>query len=376
MMTGMLAAVMVAGSCFTAYADTPVIGAGMSGRQSSGPGVSGAGTGTALPERTDYFKAQVANPVVVPTEKYSYEEMVQDLKALQERYGSDRLRTRVIGTSLDGREIYEAVIGNENAEDHILITAGMHAREYMMPLLVMKQLEYGLEFASTGTYEGVPLSRLLDQVAIHYVPMVNPDGITVSQFGVGAIRSKELRQVIRQSYADDVACGYTTATFEQYQTFWKGNARGVDLNLNFPADWALVESREKPSFVNYRGTSALSEPESQTLAGLVNERMWKASISFHSMGNVIYWDNAKSSVSQWSGELAQMVSASNGYHTAAGGSGRGGFNDWTQSISRPIPGMTIEVGTVACPLPFDQWTDAWYRNKMVWAAVAKYVTEH
>lgn len=367
---------MVAGSCFTGYADSPVVGAGMSGSQMGGPGASGAGAGSALAGRTDYFKEQVSDPIVKPTDKYSYEEMCRDLKELETRYGSDRLKIRVIGTSLDGRDIYEAVIGNENADRHILIHAGMHAREYMMPLLVMKQMEYGLEFASKGSYAGVPLSEILDQVAIHYVPMVNPDGIAVSQFGIGAIRSKELRQIIRQSYADDMANGFTSANFEQYQTFWKSNAGGVDLNLNFPSDWELVDSREKPSFVNYRGTAALSEPESKALANLVNSREWKASISYHSMGNVIYWDHAKSSVSQWSGELAEVVSKSTGYGLGTGGSGRGGFNDWTQTLGHPIPGMTIEVGSVTCPLPFDQWTDVWYRNKMVWAAAAKYVMEH
>lgn len=371
----MLAAVTAAASCFSGYA-APVVGAGMGDMQMAGPGVAGAKSGAALADRTDYFKEQVKNPIVTPTGKYSYEEMCQDLKELEARYGSGRVRSRVIGTSLDGRDILEAVIGNADADKHILITAGMHAREYMMPLLVMKQLEYGLEFYDTGSYAGVPLSRLLNEVAIHYVPMVNPDGITLSQFGVGAIRSQDLRQMIRKSYDADVADGFTTATYEEYQTIWKSNARGVDLNLNFPSDWELVDSREHPSFLNYRGSTVLSEPESRALAKLVNERTWKASIGFHSMGNVIYWENAKSSVSQWSGELADVAAKSTGYTTASGGAGYGGFNDWTQTLSAPIPGMTIEVGGVTCPMPFDQWNDVWYRSKMVWAAAAKYVMEH
>lgn len=353
-----------------------VVEAGKGSLGSGGPGVSGQTGNSVLASRKDYFKEQVKDPIVKPGEKYSYEEMCQDLKELTERYGNSRISVQSIGTSLDGREIYEAVIGNQDSDRHILIQAGMHAREYMMPLLVMKQLEYGLAFADSGSYENVPLSQILDQVAIHYVPMVNPDGIAVSQFGIGVIRSKELRQIIRQAYEDDVANGYTAASFEQYQTFWKGNGRGVDLNLNFPSDWTLVDTREKPSFTNYRGANALSEPESRALAKLVSSRVWKAAISYHSMGNVIYWDNPKSSVSQWSGQLADVVSASTGYGQGSVGAGRGGFNDWTQSLTYPIPGMTIEVGNVTCPLPFSQWEEVWYSNKMVWAAVAKYVMEH
>jgi g-D-glutamyl-meso-diaminopimelate peptidase len=245
----------------------------------------------------------------------------------------------------------------------------------MTPLLIMKQLEYGLYFYHTGSYEGVALSDLLDKVAVHYVPMVNPDGISLCQNGIDVIRSESLRQTIRQCYASDIAQGRTDQPFEAYLTRWKSNARGVDLNQNFPADWELVETCPNPSFTTYRGTSALSEPESQALATLANSRDWALTISYHSMGNVIYWDYEGNKVQQQSRELADSLLSNTGY-ISGGSSGHGGFKDWLQIRENPVTSITIETGSVACPLPLSQYADIWYRNKMVWALAAKYAMTH
>lgn len=362
---------------------SPVIGAG-GGSTGGGPGMTGPGMtdpglglpdpGQAVPGRIDYFSEPVADPVVAVAEKYSYENMVSDLEKLKSRYGG-HLQVNVIGTSHDGRNLYEAVLGNSNAEKHILIHAGIHAREYMTPLLVMKQLEYGLEFYDRGSYDGQPLSVILQQVAVHFVPMVNPDGIALSQFGLDAIRSEQLRQEIQQCYASDVALGRTSAAFDRYLMYWKANARGVDLNQNFPAGWELIVASPAPSYSSYKGTQPLSEPETQALANLVNARKWSATVSYHSMGNIIYWDYEGNRVQQASGEITSLIEISTGYR-AAGSSGRGGFKDWTQIKDDPIPGVTIETGSVACPLPLSEYQDIWNRNKMVWALVARYAMEH
>lgn len=394
-----LAAVMLAGSAMTSWADSgvvvagqssPVIGAGGAGAPSysAGPGVTGPGGSSGgpgeqggnaggiseIPGRVDYFSASVQNPVVPVTDRYSYDRMVQDIQTLQSRY-SGKMQTNVIGTSLDGRSIYEVILGNPNAEKHILIHAGIHAREYMTPLLVMKQLEYGLAFYESASYDGQPLSNILNHVAVHFVPMANPDGTSLSEFGISAIRSEELKREISQCYANDVEQGRTSMAFDRYLNYWKANARGVDLNQNFPADWEQVSSTPAPSYATYRGPSALSEPESQALANLANSRIWAATISYHSMGNVIYWDYAGNRVQQQSGELATIIAANTGCRPA-GSSGHGGFKDWVQIKDNPIPSLTIEVGRVACPMPVSEFEDVWYRNKMVWALTAKYAMEH
>lgn len=360
---------VVAGSgTVTAGLGSPVIGpGGMAG----GPGMA------IVPEVSkgvDGFAGTVQNPVVSVAEKYSYDQMSRDIRNLQSRYSS-LMKTNVIGTTFDGRSIYEIVVGNPNAPKHVLIHAGIHAREYMTPLLVMKQLEYGLAFYSSGSYEGRPLSDMFNQVAIHYVPMVNPDGISLSQFGISAIRSEQLRQTINQCYASDQSLGRTSAAFDRYLDYWKANGRGVDLNQNFPADWEQVTSAPAPSYATYRGTSALSEPESQALANLISSRSWAATISYHSMGNIIYWDYPGNKVTDQSRDLANMVSGKTGYRLA-GSSGHGGFKDWVQINDSPVPSLTLEVGSVSCPMPVSEFTDVWNRNNEVWAVVMKFALEH
>ncbi len=385
-----LAAVLMAAPAFSAFAAGTVVVGGGSGMSSSsfGPGAGssidagGAGVDITgweyyqpnIPGRVDYFDQAISDPIVQVVEKYSYDQMASDLNALQRRYG-DRIHVNVIGTSLDGRNIYEAILGNTDAPHHVLIQGGSHAREYMTPLLMMKQLEYGLAFYDSVSFDGIPLTELLSQVAVHFVPMVNPDGISISQGGEGTIRSQSLRNTMRDCYNYDVSAGRTGLPYETYLIYWKANARGVDINQNFPADWDQVTGATQPSYATYRGDSALSEPESQALANLANSRSWDLSVSYHSMGNLIYWDYPGNRVHDKSYDFAQYAVANTGY-TIAGSSGHGGFKDWTQIKDNPIPGVTIEVGSVDCPMPLSQWPEVWSRNKMIWALAAEYAYRH
>jgi len=375
---GVLTAMLTVVNSVAGFAASPVVGpgVGMPGSETIGPGVTGPEQmlPVEVSKGIDGFAGTVQNPIVTVTEKYSYDQMCLDIQSLSERYGG-LMQTRVLGSSLDGREIYEIVVGNTDAPKHVLIHAGIHAREYMTPLLVMKQLEYALEFYHSGSYEGRLLSDLFNQVAIHFVPMANPDGICISQFGVEAIRSEELKQAVRQCYEDDVSLGRTSMTFDRYLNYWKANARGVDLNQNFPANWDQVKSAPINSYAAYKGASPLSEPESQILAELLNSRSWAATISYHSMGNIIYWNYAGNRVEEESSALAQLVSGKTGYRLVDS-SGHGGFKDWAQIKDDPVPSLTLEVGGVSCPLPLTEFTEAWNRNREVWAAVAKYVSEN
>lgn len=58
--------------------------------------------------------------VQVSNLKYSYEQMQQDLDALEERYPG-QMQVNSLGTTADGRDITEVVLGDVNAEHHILI---------------------------------------------------------------------------------------------------------------------------------------------------------------------------------------------------------------------------------------------------------------
>lgn len=333
--------------------------------------VSNAVENTTLPAN-DFLDAAITNAVVNPVEKYSYDQMVSDIQTLKERYG-DRMQVNVIGKSQDGRDIYEVIVGNVNAPKHILMQGAIHAREYMTPLLMMKQMETALYHYHTGNYDNIALSELFNQVAIHFIPMSNPDGVSLAQFGLGAIRSDFLKQTILTSYATDKALGRTSLDMDKYLTIWKSNAAGVDLNHNFPADWEGVSSTAvSSSYSGYKGASALSEPESQALASLADRYPWAATISYHSMGNIIYWDTKISKVKESSKALADSIGAVTGYKLD-GSDGKGGYKDWMQSKNNPVPGVTIEVGSVVCPLPLSEFDKVWRQNKAVWVQAMKFV---
>ena len=305
--------------------------------------------------------------IVRPVEKYSYSDMEQDIRELQAKYGS-RMTVNVIGTSADGRNLYEIIVGNVNAGKHVMIQAAIHGREYMTPLLVMKQLETALEQYDTGNYEGTAYSSLFNQAAIHFIPMANPDGVAISQFGLQGINSPMLSQTIQEAYEKDLEEGRTTLSLDRYLTYWKANGRGVDLNSNFDAGWEKLSDLGHPSYAGYKGTSPASEPESMALVNLAGKYQWSLVLNYHSMGEVIYWDYEGNLVQSESKELADLVAGITGYRQIDS-SGGGGYKDWLQIRENPVPSVTVEVGSVSCPMPLSEWARVWPQNENVWAAV-------
>ncbi len=354
-------------------------GSGAAPKKEIGPGIMEEGNGDVSVGTSDisvnnFLDIALSDPIVNAAEKYSYDQMEADIQKLKARYG-DRLKVNVIGQSHDGRSIYELIVGSSDAPKHLLMQGAIHAREYMTPLLMMRQLETALAYYDSGVYAGIPLRELFGQTALHMVPMSNPDGVTLAQFGINGIRSDFVKQAVITSYAQDTAAGLTALPFETYLTKWKSNAAGVDLNHNFPARWEEISTQAvNTSFAGYKGAASLSEPESQALAALSDKNSWAATISYHSMGNVIYWDTRDSKVKEASKVLAERIMAVTGYKID-GSDGVGGYKDWMQSRDNAVPGITIEVGSVACPLPISEWEPVWQQNRAVWAEALKFVAE-
>lgn len=317
--------------------------------------------------------ADVVNSIVQVADKYSYEQMILDMSLLKVRY-QDKLHIQEIGESLDNRKLYDCIIGNVHAPKHILIQGGIHAREYMNPLMMMQQMELILANYDTGSFHGMPLTEMFNYVAVHFVPMTNPDGITISQFGPEAIRSANLREEINQCYLSDLARGKASLDTASYYSRWKANARGVDLNLNFDALWEEIGGG-LPSSNGFRGVTPASEPETQALVNLYlnPSYSWAAVLHYHSMGNVIYWDIRGNKVQEESRELAQLMSNVTGGYRILPSTGGGGYKDWIQLSERPVPSVTLETGSVSCPIPVTYYGGIWSQNCLTWAYAMEWV---
>lgn len=348
----------------------------------TGPGPAGPGSeaGVPVPDTPpaaddSFYNQAITDPIVHPVDKYTYEQMEQDILALAARYPG-RVNYQTIGQTLDGRNIYDIIIGNPGAQKKILFQGAIHGREYIVVPLMMQQIEYMLAFQDFGSYLGQPLSALMGQTAIHFVPMANPDGVALSQFGDSAIRSPELQEGIRAMYAVDVAEERTTLPYEQYLVRWKSNARGVDLNHNFNADWeSLNPTLNHGSSSDFKGSAPLSEPESQALANLTAQNGFSAVINYHAMGQVLYWDTQGNQKAAESYDMAMAASGVTGYQIM-GSKGVGGLKDWLQRESSPIPGITIEVGRSACPVAFSEYPTIWEQNKQIPILFCQYILTH
>ena len=116
--------------------------------------------------------------VQIRSQKYTYSQMKKDMQELAQQY-SDYCEMTKIGTSVQGRGIYDFAIGNPDAEESLLIVSTLHAREYICSAVMMKEIQYYLENYN-GTIGGVKMSNVLQKMQIHYIVMANPDGVTIS----------------------------------------------------------------------------------------------------------------------------------------------------------------------------------------------------
>jgi len=214
---------------------------------------------------------------------------------------------------------------------------------------------------------GVPemQSPWYEQVTLHMVPMVNPDGVDMVAGGR------------RATYTEAHNCGANVCGDNNMHDSgkksmhmhddWKANACGVDLNSNYPAGWDLAKTHKyargytAPGPRDYVGPYPLSEPESLAMAAytkLINPAM---TLSLHTQGEVIYW-RYRDYMPSGAAELAKLLSAASGYELAdvPDESSHGGYRDWfIEEFNRP--GFTIECGLGENPLPISDF-DGIYRR--------------
>ncbi len=170
---------------------------------------------------------------------YRYAAMVEDLDALKERYGTtipeNRLTFTTIGKSQLGRDIPVVILGNQTAEQKLYVQGALQAGDALSAAFVVKQLEGYLAGWDTE-YSGQKISAILDKAAIAFVPMANPDGVTLVLEGEEAALAVVTDETQRVAYSALIAEARNQAVTESpaYDgSLWQANINGVDLYFNF-----------------------------------------------------------------------------------------------------------------------------------------------
>ena len=306
---------------------------------------------------------------------YTYETMARDLYYLTVRF-PDLLTVNTIGSTKDGRAIYDAVIGNPNGASHFIVVYTQHGSEHINTQLAMRQIEYILTtWTNGGSYGDKTFSDIFSNVCFHIIPMANPDGVTISQLGVEGLRTESAKTVVNLCYELDKEHGKVYGSFEDYETKFKANANGVDLNKNFNAGWEEMDNNVNyPSTDGYKGTGAVSEPETQAIVSLAETYPISAVIGVHSPGDRIIWNyGAEGEVLNAGKNLAETLKALTKYGMVQESHYTkrvaGGMAEYFVS-ERNLPALSIMTGGGTLPVSMSYFADIFGRNLNVIPAIA------
>ena len=287
---------------------------------------------------------------------YTYNQMVLDIKNLSKAY-PDLITYKVVGKSEYGRNLYAVSLGN--GKPTTFINGSLHAREWITSMLNMNMIEeYAKAYKQNKNIDGYNARNILNNTTIWFMPMVNPDGVTLQQQGLNAFPKKDHDALIRMNAG--------SKNFKR----WKANAKGVDLNRNFSVDWKTVSGNvSKPNYQNHKGSSAASASETKAVIKFVKEIDPQMTINYHSSGEILYWGyNQKGARYTRDLNYARQISRMTGYYVMPpeGYPSGGGFLQYfTETYKRPslTPELSPYVGNTNVPI--STFTRIWNQNKAV-----------
>lgn len=293
--------------------------------------------------------------VVQTNISYTYDILKLNVPALKTIYPF--LETGFIGRSILGNQIPFVKFGKGQKE--VFYCASTHSNEWITTPLLMKFLEIlAKSYVNNLNVYGYPAQYLFNNVSLYIVPMVNPDGVNLVT-GLYPTTSNIYKnaQTIASSFPDI-----------PFPSGWKANIRGVDLNLQFPAEWEkakeikFAQGFDKPAPRDYVGPSALSEPESIALYNFTLEHNFSLMLTYHTQGKVIYWQfqDYTPPISQ---NIVNTFASVSGYtpEDTPYNSSFAGYKDWFIMNYRR-PGFTIEAGLGTNPLPISQFDEIYRDN--------------
>lgn len=284
-----------------------------------------------------------------------YDEVASKLKLVSLMYPS-LTKLMEIGKSVEGRPLYSLKVGTGKKE--VLMDASFHGREHMTTNVLMEMIDTYLKAYVNGTkFENYDVKKILSEVSIVFVPMVNPDGVTLAQGGK-----------VKTSMTKLKAMNNNSNDFKR----WKANINGVDLNRQFNVNWHLIKTT-KPSFKEYKGKAPNTQPEALAIKRLIDRGNHLAYISYHSSGQIIYWSQTKTNFSRTK-KLVKAVSLITDYKmmpVTKKNEPIAASEDYFTKV-KDRPAMTVEIAPFAgeAPVPLISWHNVWKQNKAVGLYVA------
>lgn len=263
------------------------------------------------------------NLVVAPDSEYKNPEEIEDFVVEIHAKYPDITELKVIGKTLEGRDIYAIKISDnakiDEAEPTMLVNAMHHAREVMTPEITTDMIDY-----LTSNYgKNAEVTSWVNNSEIWVIPMFNLDG-----------NNKMWMQ----------------------DSMWRKNTRnghGVDINRNYPAGWNSCNgSSARESAQDYRGTAPASEPETQAMMNFVASVKPVFNISYHSYSEIVIYPfgcrprktPAEEAVEAIGAEIGKKIDYKPGTAWELLYNADGGDIDWMYTEHQVIP-YVIEVNS-------------------------------
>lgn len=243
------------------------------------------------------------------------------------RYGEFIKRCRAAGGEVGfiGRTVCGTpipIVRKGKNAPKVLIVGTVHAREYITGHLLLDLIaEYG------------------GKTKIDVVPILDIDGATLAEDGLDALNASD------KVKSNLIKINGGSTDFR----LWKANARGVDLNVNFDADWANGRGNVfYPAPHGYVGEHALSEPETRAVSALMSDETYALVVAYHAKGEEVYWG--------FGGDLsykkeAMTIAEKLGYTLKTTPWSTGGLKDEFVKKTGRL-GLTVEVGEDKYPHPY------------------------
>lgn len=297
----------------------------------------------------------LSSDLVNPYQLYTYKKMCQDINELSAEY-PDLIIFKSIGKTVYSREIWAVKLGK--GIPSVMIDGSIHAREWISTNLCMEMIEYYAQAYSKDEMIGkYNVKNLLDKISIWYIPMVNPDGVTLQQKGITVFPKSCQKNILDMNKGKE--------DFSR----WKANAQGIDLNQQYPTDWDKREySVLKPYYKNFKGSKPLETLEARSIVKFIDEIKPEILINYHSSGRVLYWRTlySTSDTMKITRRLAEGYKNISGYKLVSSCFHKGavGLQDYF-IYKYNKPSLTPELGSYVGErnVPVSEFVHVWERNK-------------